>query len=277
VAPRKKKCSTGWCETFQQPIRTIRVKKLLNAYREYRAAARKNKPYRIARYTVLVIAAAFVFLLVYPQVLFAHEVRYKNFTVYSRQPLDQDLYTVLDKVEKQLAASAINDTSVKPKIFLTNSQTLYSLLSLYIGQNSFGKGYPLLPTTNVFINETDVSRDLVFRKAATGNQRSLSGVLAHEITHLHIRKKVGYVKNVTLPAWKKEGYCEYVAGGSTLDYETGVRMWKANPTDGTGYQYFKYHLIVKYLLEQEKLTIEDIFNRGDLDQKQVEAKVLSTL
>lgn len=253
------------------------MKKILNAYREYRAAARKNKPYRIARYAFLLIAAAFVFLLVYPQVLFAHEVRYKNFTVYSRQPLDQNLYAVLDKVEAQLSKSPINDTSVHPKIFLTNSQKLYSVLGLYLGSNSFGKAYPLLPTSNVFINETDVSRDLVFRKAETGNQRSLSGVLAHEITHLHIRKKFGYIKNFTMPAWKKEGYAEYIAGGSTLDYETGVKMWKANPADGTGYQYFKYYLTVKYLIEDEKLiTVDELFNM-DLDQFQMEGRVFEHL
>lgn len=253
------------------------MKTLINTYREYRAAVKKNKPYKVVRYTLLLIAAAFVFLLVYPQVLFAHEVRYKNFTVYSRQPLDQGIYTLLDKVEAQLSASPINDTSVHPKIFLTNSQRLYSLLSLYIGANSFGKGYPLLPTSNVFINEADVSRDLVFRKAATGSQRSLSGVISHEITHLLIRRKFGYVKNITTPSWKKEGYAEYVAGGSTLDYETGVKLWKANPSDGTGYQYFKYYLMVKYVLEQEKLPVEALFDGGDIDTAALERKVFSTL
>ena len=50
------------------------------------------------------------------------------------------------------------------------------------------------------------------------NARSLSGVIAHEITHLLIRKKFGYWRNLTMPTWKKEGYAEYVAGGSTLPY-----------------------------------------------------------
>jgi hypothetical protein len=252
------------------------VKNLLNAYREFRAVKNKSKAYRIARSALLVSAAAFVFLLLYPQVLFAHEVRYKNFTVYSRQPLDQGIYTVLDKVEAELSVSPINDTTLQPKIFLTNSQKLYSFLSLYIGWNSFGKGYALLPTNNVFINETDVSRDLVFRKSATASQRSLSGVIAHEITHLNIRRKFGYVRNITMPAWKKEGYAEYVAGGSTLDYETGSKLWKANPNDGTGYQYFRYYLSVKYVLENDKLSVEDLFNR-DIDKASIEAKVLQKL
>lgn len=252
------------------------MKKFIDSYREYRAAKKKSKTYKIVRSVFLLIAGAFVLLLVYPQVLFAHEVRYKNFTVYSRQPLDQSIYIVLDKVEARLSASPINDITVEPKIFLTNSQKLYSLLSLYIGWNSFGKGYPLLPTSNVFINEADVPRDLVFRKAATGSQRSLSGVISHEITHLHIRRKFGYVRNISMPSWKKEGYSEYVAGGSTLDYESGVKLWKANPNDGTGYQYFKYYLTVKYLLETDKVTAEDLFNR-DIDPGQVEQKVFSTL
>ena len=253
------------------------MEKLLNAYRAYRAAAAKNKTYRIVRYAIFVIAAACVFLLVYPQGVFAHEIRYNHITVYSRQPFDDSIYAVLNRVEAQLSASPLNDTTLEPKIFLTNSQKLYTFLSLGIGWNSFGKGYPLLPTNNVFINEADVSRDLVFRKSETGSQRSLSGVISHEITHLLIRKKFGYVKNITMPSWKKEGYAEYVAGGSTLNQETGVSLWKANPNDGSGYQYFKYYLTVKYLLEQDRLPVEELFNRGDIDQTQTEKKVFSTL
>ena len=236
----------------------------------------KTKLYRAGRYVFVSLAMAYLLLLCFPQVLFAHEVSYKNFTVYSSEPLDASVYTMLDKVEARLSQSPLNNPEVKPKILLTGSQRLYSMLSLQLGGNSFGKGFPVLPTTNVFINESDVGQDLVFRKAAENNQRSLSGVVAHEVTHFLIRKKFGYVKNVTMPAWKKEGYCEYVAGGSTLDYDTGVRLWKANPKDGTGYQYFKYYMLVKYLLETEKLTVEELFTR-DIDTAALEAKVLSTL
>ena len=236
----------------------------------------KTKLYRTGRYVFLSLASAYMLLLCYPQILFAHEVSYKNFTVYSREPLDKDVYAMLYKVEMQLSVSPLNSSDVKPKIFLTNSQRLYSLLSLYFGANSFGKGYAALPTSNVFINETNIAQDLVFRKAPANNQRSLSGVVSHEITHLLIRKKFGYVKNITMPTWKKEGYAEYVAGGSTLDYETGVRLWKANPQDGTGYQYFKYYMMVKYLLETEKLTVEELFTR-DIDPATTGAKVLSVL
>ena len=248
----------------------------VDAYRRYRAAKARSKLYRSVRYVFVSLAAAYVLLLCFPQVLFAHQVTYKNFTVYSRQPLDQSVYVMLDKVETRLATSGINNTQVRPKIFLTNSQRLYSFLSLYLGANSFGKGFGILPTNNVFINEADVARDLVFRKAPAFNQRSLSEVVAHEVTHLLVREKFGYWKNITTSAWKKEGYAEYVSGGTTIDYATGANLWKANPRNDRGYQYFKYYMLVKYLLDHDKLTVEQLFNR-DFDREELERKVLNSL
>jgi len=246
------------------------------AYRQYREAKNKSRAYRIFRYLLFAFVIAYLLLLCFPQVLFAHEISYGNFQVYSSEPMDQQINAVLDKVDARLATSGINTRAVKPKVFLTNNFTLYRVLSLFLDANSFGKGFAALPTENIFINKSDLARDLVFRRAPANNQRSLSGVIAHETTHFLVRKRFGYWRNLTAPAWKREGYAEYVAGGSTLDYETGVRMWKANPKDDTGYQYFKYYLLVKYLLDQEKLTVDDLFNR-DFDLPALEARVLRSL
>jgi hypothetical protein len=248
----------------------------LSLYRQYRNAKAKSRAYRLSRYLFFSIVASYLLLLSFPQMLFAHEMSYKTFTVFSREPFNKEIYSVLDRAEAKLAASPINTGEVRPRILLTGSQGFYSALSLNVGGNSFGKGFALLPTSNVFINRTDVPRDLVLRNAPAHNQRSLSEVIAHEVTHLMIRKKIGYWRNLTLPVWKREGFCEYVAGGSTLPYEIGVRMWKENPQDGTGYQYFKYYMMVKYVLEHEKLSVDQLFNR-DIDVPSLEAKVLSTL
>ena len=248
----------------------------VTAYRQFRASKASNRAYRILRYLLTSAVIAYVLLLSFPQVLFAHEISYSNLTVYSREPLDQNIYAVLDKVESRLATSEINNKEVRPKIFLTNGFGFYAWLSLHLGSDSFGKGFAVLPTANIFINKSDAAKDLVFRSAPENKERSLSGVIAHETTHLLIRKKFGYWRNLIMPTWKKEGYAEYVAGGSTLAYETGVKMWKENPKDGTGYQYFKYYMLVKYLLEHDKLSVEDLFNR-DFDMQSLEGRVLNSL
>jgi hypothetical protein len=254
----------------------IALASALTSYREFRAAKARNRLYRVIRNLVVSLGAAYLLLLCFPQVLFAHEVSYKNFTVYSREPLGRNVYALLDKVETRLSASVINNQAVKPQIFLINSHGWYKAMTLYLGGNSFGKGFPMLPTSNIFINRSDLATDLVFRNAPADNQRSLSGVIAHEATHLLIRKRFGYWRNLTAPVWKREGYSEYVAGGSTLDYETGVKRWKANPKDGSGYQYFKYYMLVKHLLEHEKMSVDELFNR-DHDVTALEAKVLAGL
>jgi hypothetical protein len=79
-----------------------------------------------------------------------------------------------------------------------------------------------------------------------------------------------------MPDWKEEGYCEYVAGETTLSFEEGVRRWKENPAEDSKYAYFKYHQMVKYLLDDEKISVEDLFNR-DFDLKELEAKVFAKI
>jgi len=228
------------------------------------------------RILLLSTAAAYLFLLCFPQVLFAYEINYKNFRVYSTTPLDREIYSVLDRADARLSTSAIQSSDVAPSIFLLNSTQLYAVSTMYVGGNSFAKSFGALPVQNVFVNAHDLATDLVFRDAPAGNQRSLSGVIAHETTHLLVRRRYGYLKNLMLPTWKKEGYAEYVAGASTLSYQEGVRLWRASPQDASGYQYFRYHMMVKYLLEHEKLTVDEMFNR-DFDITVLAATVLKTL
>ena len=207
------------------------------------------------------LGVGYLLILCCPQVLFAHQVVYRRYTVCSTGTIDPGLTVVLDRVDSLLATSPIADRALRPRIVLFDRPGGYAALSLFHGGRSFGKSFVALPPDNVFINAHDVAHDLVFRGAAENDVRSLSGVIAHEVTHLLVRRKFGYWRNLAFPAWKKEGYAEYVAGGSTLPYETGVRMWRARPEDSTGYRYFQYSMVVKYLLEHEGLTAEALFDR----------------
>jgi hypothetical protein len=150
---------------------------------------------------------------------------------------------------------------------------VYAFLS-HKAFRSFANSLPFI--NNIFINKSVVADDLVFLNRREHNKRSLSGVIAHEVTHLFIRKKVGTLRASLMPTWKNEGYCEYIAGDSTITLEEGVKLWKENPNDDSKYKYIKYHLMVKYLLETENLSIEEVFNR-DIDIKDLERKVFRSL
>ncbi len=247
---------------------------MFDAYRQYRAAKAKSKAYRIFRYCLTAIFAAYLLTICFPQYLFAHSVGYKNFQICSREPLDENIYKVLDDAEARLSKSSIYDSEISRRVFLTDGFGMYGFLSNKAFR-SFANSVPGID--NIFVNKSDAAADLVFLNRPENNKRSLSGVIAHEVTHLFIKKRVGYARNVlSLPTWKNEGYCEYIAGDTTITFEEGVKRWKENPNDDSKYRYFKYYLRVKYLLETEKLTIDDIFNR-DFDKSDLDAKVFSSL
>ncbi len=246
----------------------------LAARRRRKTARPKSKLSRIATYTLLSIALGYGLLISFPQMLFAHEVSYKNFKVFSREPIDDNIYAVLDEAQAKLSTSAFKE-EVRPQVFIADSFNTYTLFA-NVKNKSFGITNPLLPTSNNFINRSDVARNLAFRSSEKDNKRSLSGVIAHEATHLVIRKRFGYVQAFLMPSWKVEGYCEYVAGSQTLDFETGVKRWKENPNDDADYEYFKYLQMVKYLLDTEKASADELFTK-DFNTEEIEAAVFKSL
>lgn len=229
----------------------------------------KGRIYSVFASVFTVAVLAYFLTIVFPQYLFAYEITHKSLKVYARAPFDESIKQILDAAEFKLEKSPLYDASQTDKIFLTGSYAFYGFLSNK-AYASFGNSVPLID--NVLINKTDVNQDLVFAPRDVPNSRSLSGVLAHEVTHLMIRNKFGAIKSlVSIPTWKNEGYCEYVAGATTLSFDEGVKLWKENSND-VRLAYFKYHQMVKYLLDDEKISVEDLFNQ-DFDQKDLEQKV----
>ncbi len=138
---------------------------------------------------------------------------------------------------------------------------------------SFGTTYTVLLRRNTILNRTDVPANLIFRDAPTRNRRSLSSVIAHERVHALMDHRYGDLTCQRLPDWKKEGYCEYIAGSPTFDIEEGKRLVRRGEVDPSApFRYFRYWLMVKYLMDIEKLDIDTIIAR-DFDPDEILASV----
>ena len=224
--------------------------------------------YKISSILGSAIGIAYLLLLNFPQPLFAYSTEYNSFKVYSRQPITPELTAVLDSAETRLKTSPLYDDSFRRKIYLTDSFGMYAVLS-HKAYKSFANSVPFID--NVMINKSDVAADRVFVNRELNNSRSLSGVIAHETAHLLIRRRYGTVSASLMPTWKNEGYCEYIAGDTTIPLEEGIRRWRENPADDTTYRYIKYQLMVKYLLERENVSVDDLFTRS-FDEKEVVEK-----
>jgi hypothetical protein len=231
------------------------------------------KAYSLTGGIVGLVAVGYLLLLIFPQPLFAYTLKYEHYTVHSREPIDPAIQDVLNSAETRLERSPIYDADIDRSIYLTNGFKMYALLS-HKAYNSFANSVPFI--NNVFLNKTDVPGDRIFMNREKNNSRSLSGVIAHETTHLFIRHHYGTVTASLMPVWKNDGYCEYIAGDSAIPLAEGMRLWRQNPTDDTGYRYSKYHAMVKYLLEVEGLTVDELLTRS-LNEKEIAAKTFDSL
>jgi hypothetical protein len=232
-----------------------------------------RKYYRRSSIAVALLGVAYLLLLYFPQPLFAYSAKHGAFEVYSRENVSADIDKVLDEAETKLQRSPIYDANVKRKLYLTGGFKMYALLS-HKAYRSFANSVPFI--NNIFINKADIQSDRVFINRGFRDSRSLSGVIAHETAHLFIRNRYGTLRAWLMPTWKNEGYCEYIAGDSTMSMEEGLALWRQDPLDDTGYRYIKYHAMVKFLLEHEKISVDDLFDR-EFDEKEIADRTFASI
>lgn len=143
-----------------------------------------------------------------PQLLaFPHQVQVGQTRVYSEAPLDAAaLRPVLARADRLLTASTLYRAPVGTRIFLTNGGWRWRVLALnQSGSVGFTRPLSDLVSDAVIMGPSDVARD------ETNSVRSLSGTIAHERTHIMVRRHLGLVRGITLPNWISEGYADHIA------------------------------------------------------------------
>jgi hypothetical protein len=204
---------------------------------------------------------AYLLILIFPEVLFAHHIRHRNFDVYSEIPLDAKIIPILDEAATLMERSPLNDPGMEHRLFLCDTPFKRRWLAPRT-HVSFGTTYTVLLRRNTILNRTDVPANLIFRDAPARNRRSLSSVIAHERVHALMDYRYGDLTCERLPDWKKEGYCEYIAGSPTFDVDEGKRLVRRGESDASApFRYFRYWLMVKYLIDIERLDIDEILAR----------------
>jgi hypothetical protein len=229
---------------------------------------------RGVRAFLLVLGLAYGGLFAFPGVLFAHHVAHGAFEVWSDVSIDPAIGPVLDDAERLLAKSPLHDPAMRHHVYLCNTPNRWALLAPG-NSGSFGVTYAIVGHS--VLNRSDVASNVVFRDASKHDRRPLSAVIAHERMHALIARRYGTIGSRFLPDWKVEGYCEVVAGGSSMDPAQGRKLIREGNYDGPGpMRYFRYRLMMQYLLEVEGRGVDEIM-KGDFDEARVMADVRRSL
>ena len=132
-------------------------------------------------------------------------------------------------------------------------------------------------TDNVFVADADFLHDAARSSAPVYNTRTLSTVIAHEITHGLIRHRLGCWRGIVLPSWIAEGYCDYVARESSFPDAKGRQLMVAGGSDpSASFRYYKDRQMMRYLTETRGLSFDQIIARAD-DPVAVEAETRRAL
>ena len=133
--------------------------------------------------------------------------------VYSDAPIPPQLRQVLARADALVARSPLAEPGRERRLFLTDGGWRWDLLAL-TSTGAFALRRPYRDA--IIVNTSDVAADRVQNGAPVGGVRSLSGVIAHETTHLLVADRIGEWRAFLLPRWKSEGYADYVARESSL-------------------------------------------------------------
>ncbi len=178
-----------------------------------------------------VFAAAVVTVALAPEALaFPYRAVIRGNAIYSDRPIPAAIDGVLVRADRLVAGSPLAGPGYGHRIFLTNGGWRWRVLSIGTS-DAFALTRPL--SEAIIVNDTDVAADRVRKGGGgIGSTTSLTRVIAHERTHGLIRARYGIVADLRLPAWKREGYCDHVAGGSTLTDAEAQAMIRAGTTSG---------------------------------------------
>ena len=223
----------------------------------------------------VMIIVVYGFLLAFPEPLFACKVEYKNFRVYSREPLDSRIKPALDTVEARLAVSELNDPRLTHRVFVCGTPAWNAFFN---GPSRQAMGHNFELHNSIFVPMMDLDRSMITH--FDGRVSELPWILAHEMTHTLVQKRIGLRKLWSLPFWKKEGYAEYIGSGHPVALKDGVRLLET--TQGGAIQvsarqwvprhYFEAEMLWTYLLDVRRLRFDQVMDEIH-DKAQIEAEM----
>ncbi len=234
--------------------------------------------------TVLFITGLLLVIVLNPVLSYANKTTYSNYTVFHNQPLDKQFTTYLDKASLLLRTSEYYDPALKLDICL-NDGSVYPKLMKKIRGNAFAWGFY---NKVVMQGNMDCSNNYI---ELNGYKWNLTQLLAHEATHCLQFNALGFWHSnpvASIPAWKWEGYPEYIArqNNDQLDLRKNISLLIATEKDaanngwiqfadgtGTVIPYYKSWLLVQYCMNIKKLTYRQLL-QSKVAEKDIQQEMM---
>lgn len=216
-----------------------------------------------------------------PSLSYAHSTEFDNITVYHNNPVDPAIGTVLSDAVSTIKKSTLFDEDIHISLCMNDDKFFKNIHPL----NGSPLAYALFDKTVIHSCTLNFSENLATTKWERNNfefrKFDLTYLLAHEFTHnLQIKADPIYWLKSTIDIrgfkinWKFEGHADYIA----RQYQHDGRLREKITTylaeeqkehngfpvfeleDGTKQilSYFKFSLVIQYLMEEKKMSFTQI-------------------
>jgi hypothetical protein len=200
-------------------------------------------------------------LIAFPYPIFSHAFHFENITVYSDQSISPALLPILNDVQARLRRSPLNDPTLQHRVFICNKGWLFTFLA-NADYRAGGVNKTWL-NQNIFLRRSDIEKNRLISPSGreVPGERTLAYFITHEIAHsleVHLLGRYAYIR---LPAWKREGYADYVARDSGFVFAKRLAAFQNNAPEMDPQRsglYLRYQLFVSYLLNVVHITPEEM-------------------
>jgi hypothetical protein len=184
---------------------------------------------------------------------------------------------MLDDALRRISRSPLYDGARIHHVFLCDTPELYALFTLWAHRS--GGVTDTWAWGNAFIRPANVKRGRVIGASGLekGGDRTLAYYVAHEVTHAMTADHVGRLHYRRLAAFQVEGYADYVAFARPLNLRKSRAELASGSIDMDPHRsghYDRYTLLVGYLLQDRKLSVDDLLAKR-LDKTAVESELRS--
>ena len=221
------------------------------------------------RWLILLLSAAvvcFVGFLANPHVLMSHRLDLGNLSFYSDREIGGDLAETVNCVFEQIRATGIFDGDHATEIYLCQEPALYKLFArmCFIPAQVPAYNLSLLNVSFVSMRRIEQIREnnRSNPKYSVFEGNPCHGI-AHELIHDYMVEKIGYMRNRSLPRWKREGYAEYHASCRRLESENVESLMDRVGLirDAAGLpehilEYYSWRTVTEYLFKVEGYDLD---------------------
>lgn len=224
------------------------------------------KTLKKAALSLFVLGLLYLGILLFPTLLFAHQIEHKQCLVYSDKNIDHKIFDIIDSSLARMSRSELYDTSQTFRLFICNDLwrfwvfTQGSTLAGAVAQYNF--------TRDVFFRPCDIPNNRIIppkewyfaKNPFAFKDRPLTYYFAHEMTHVMQSRYTGR-GSWKYPTWLTEGYADYIGKGKNFNFQENLKLWhnKAPELDPSKGLYRLYHLKVGYLLDHKGVAIKDMY------------------